>query len=122
MKDQPPGTRKVNPVPAANRASTADQDMMEFDSAPVDKHRLNPQHDAPRGPRAQPDFQDGRFGFSEQVEVDEPSHQNGRQNDRFESRRGRGGGGGGFRGGGGGLVSDSMTRRGNGRNNGFDRR
>lgn len=59
--------------------------------------------------RAEPDVQDGRYGFSEtDYTRSESSYQEDRQSDIYD-RRGRGGNGGGGR-----LVSDNMLRRDNG--------
>lgn len=93
-------------------------DMDESRTAYSDRRPAQQTYTPPRGMRAEPDVQDGRFGFSDSSYGGE-SYQNDRQFDQHD-RRGRGRGRG--RDGPGGLVSDGMIRRNDRNENRFNGR
>jgi hypothetical protein len=72
------------------------------------------QYDPPRATRAEPDVQDGRWGFSDTPGSSEPSYREDLPKNRHNAR--------GRRGPSGGLVSDGMLRRDNSNSNGYYRR
>jgi hypothetical protein len=121
LKDPPPNLRQLRSAPAPktvpvdNDAMDLEDDRAQYAAQRTAQPRSQQRSDAARATRAEPDVQDGRWGFSDTQGSSEPSYRES-TSDRQYSRRGRGGQGGG------GLVSDGMLRRDNGSSNGYYRR
>jgi hypothetical protein len=121
LKDPPPNLRQPRPAPAPKPAPVDDdameleEDRAQYAAQRTAQPRSQQRHDAPRATRAEPDVQDGRWGFNDTQGNSEPSYRNDLPNQQY-NRRGRGGPGGG------GLVSDGMLKRDNGRSNSYYRR
>lgn len=113
MKDPPPGVNIQRPRAAPSRASapviTISDEEMDYDDGQAPAEDRRPQQPLRAPLRAEPDVQDGRYGFSE---TDHRSSEGSYQDDKRNDRRGQGGNGNGSSG----LVSDGMLGRDN-RNN-----
>jgi hypothetical protein len=126
LKDPPPDLRRTRtapapvPVPINDDVMDLEEDRAQYAAQRTSQARSPKQFDGPRGTtRAEPDVQDGRWGFSDTQGSNELYHEDDVSQNQY-NRRGRGTGRGG--GGGGGLVSDGMLNRGNGNSKGYYRR